>query len=198
MTDWILAAVPTYGPLIVALVTFASCLALPVPASLLMLAAGGFAAAGDVSLAQVAGGALAGAVAGDQAGYWAARAGGPALLARIGRDGARGAIVARARALVAARGLVAVFLTRWLLSALGPYANLVAGAARMGWARFTAAGLAGEAVWVGVYTGAGFAFGGNLQAATDFAGALIGFLAAGAVALALGAWLVHLARAERG
>ncbi len=198
MTDWLLAAVPTHGPWIVALVTFASCLALPVPASLLMLAAGGFAAAGDVSLAAVAGGALAGAVAGDQAGYWAARAGGPALLARIGRGGARAAVVARAEALVAARGVVAVFLTRWLLSALGPYANLVTGAARFGWLPFTAAGVAGEAVWVGVYVGAGYAFGGNLQAATDFAGSLIGFLAAGAVAVALGWWLVHLAQAERG
>lgn len=198
MTDWILAAVPTYGPWIVALVTFFSCLALPVPASLMMLTAGGFAAAGDVTLASVAGGALAGAVAGDQTGYWAARAGGPALLARVGRDGARAAVVSRATALVAAKGVVAVFLTRWLLSALGPYANLVTGATRFGWLPFTAAGVAGEAVWVGVYVGAGYAFGGNLEAATQFAGSLIGFLAAGAVALGLGWYLLHLIRSERG
>ncbi len=197
MTDWVLAAVPTYGPWLVALVTFLSCLALPVPASLLMLTAGGFAAAGDVVLWQVAGAALAGAVAGDQTGYWAARAGGPALIARLTDGGSRAAVVARARALVAARGVLAVFLTRWLLSALGPYANLVTGATGFRWLPFTAAGVAGEGVWVGVYVGAGYAFGGNLEAATQFAGSIIGFLAAGAVALGLGLWLLRLARQER-
>lgn len=196
MTDWILSAVPTYGPWLVAAVTFLSCLALPVPASILMLTAGGFAAAGDLSLAAVAGAALAGAVAGDQVGYWAARAGGPALLARASANPARAAVIEKARDQVAARGVIAVFLTRWLLSPLGPYANLVAGAAHFGWLPFTAAGVAGEAVWVGVYVGAGHAFGGNLQAATEFAGSIIGFLAAGSVALGLGLWLLRLARHE--
>jgi membrane-associated protein len=198
MTDWILSAVPTYGPWAVAVVTVLSCLALPVPASLLMLAAGGFAAAGDVVLWQVAGAALAGAVAGDQAGFWAARAGGPALIARVAASGPRAAVVARTRALVATRGLAAVFLSRWLLSALGPYANLVTGATGYGWLPFTVAGAAGEAVWVGVFVGAGYAFGGNLQAATEFAGSIIGFLAAGTVALGLGSWLLRLARQESG
>ena len=198
MTDWLLAAVPGYGPWLVAAVTFLSCLALPVPASLLMLAAGGFAAAGDLALWQVAGGALAGAVAGDQLGYWAARAGGPALMSRLATTGARAATLHKARALLAAKGAAAIFLTRWLLSPLGPYANLAAGATPLGWRRFTLAGTADEAIWVGLYTGAGHAFGGNLQAATDFAGAIIGFLAAGAVALGLGLWLFRLARREAG
>lgn len=197
MTDWILAAVPTYGPWLVGLVTYLSCLALPVPASVLMLTAGGFAAAGDLALWQVGGAALAGAVAGDQTGYWAARVGGPALLDRVAKGPSRTQVVEKARHLVAAKGMVAVFLTRWLLSPLGPYANLVTGATGFGWGRFTLAGVAGEAVWVGVYTGAGFAFGGNLQAATQFAGSIIGFLAAGAVAVGLGYWLVQLARREQ-
>lgn len=196
MTDWLLIAVPTYGPWLVAVVTFLSCVALPVPASILMLTAGGFAAAGDLALWQVAGGALAGAVAGDQTGYWAARAGGPRLLDRIAKGEARAQVVDKARAFVAAKGVVAVFLTRWLLSPLGPYANLVTGATRFHWLPFTFAAAAGEAVWVGVYTGAGYAFGGNLQAAKEFAGSIIGFLAAGAVAVGLGLWLLHLARRD--
>lgn len=194
MTDWVLAAVPIWGPWLVLAVTFLSCVALPLPASILMLAAGGFAAAGDLVLWQVTGAALAGAVAGDQAGFWAARAGGPPLVARLSASPGRAAVLDRARAQVQARGLVAVFLTRWLLAPLGPWTNLVAGVAGLPWLRFTLAGLAGEAVWVGVYTGAGFAFGGNLTAATDFAGSILGFLAAGAVALGLGLWLWRLAR----
>ena len=185
MTDWFLAAVPTYGPWLLALATYLSCLALPMPASLLMLTAGGFAAAGDLVLWQVAGAALAGAVAGDQTGYWLARRGGAPLLDRLGH-GARAPLITRARALVAARGALAVFLSRWLVSPLGPYANLVTGATRFGWLPFTLAGMVGEAVWVALYIGAGFSFGSNLQAATEFAGSILGFLAAGAVTLGLG------------
>ncbi len=102
MTDWVLAAVPAYGPWLVAFVTFLSCLALPVPASVLMLAAGGFAAAGDVSFAAVASAALLGAVAGDQTGFWAARLGGPVLLARLEQDSGPAPVLAQARVFVAA------------------------------------------------------------------------------------------------
>lgn len=188
-----LSAVPTYGPWLVALATFLSCLAMPVPASMLMLAAGGFAAADDLSVWQVVFAALAGAVCGDQTGYWIARKGGAHLLDRLG-TGARAQPLARARAFVAQRGAVAVFLSRWLISPLGPYANAIAGATRMPWPTFAVAASAGEAVWVGVYVGAGYAFGDNLEAATEFAGSILGFLAAGAIAAALGWWLWHLAK----
>ncbi|MFN3845593.1 MAG: DedA family protein [Paracoccaceae bacterium] len=193
MTDTILSAVPTYGPWLVALITFLSCLAVPVPASILMLAAGGFAAAGDLDLWQVAGGALLGAVGGDQTGYWAARKGGAGLLDRVA-TGTKAHLVARARAFIAAKGALAVFLSRWLVSPLGPYANLVTGATRFDWLSFTIAGALGEAVWVAVYVGAGYSFGDNLEAATEFAGSILGFMAAGAVAAGLGWWLWTLAK----
>jgi membrane-associated protein len=196
MSDWFLAAVPGYGPWLLAAVTFLSCLALPLPASLLMLTAGGFAAAGDLSLWQIALAALLGAVGGDQAGFWAGRAGGRRILSRLARSPGRAAALDQARALVAKRGAAAVFLTRWLLSPLGPWANLVTGATGFGWLRFTLPGVAGEAIWVGVYCGAGYVFGDNLPAAMDFAGSLLGFLAAGVLALGLGAWLLHLSRRE--
>ena len=194
MTDWLLALVPHYGVWLLAGSTFLSCLALPIPASLLMLAAGGFAAAGDLPLAGAAGAAWAGAVAGDQTGYFAGRAGGTGLVARLGQ---RAEPVARASALLARRGDLAVFLSRWLVSALGPYVNLAAGAAGQGWHRFTLAAVAGEAVWVALYVGLGYAFTGNLQAAADMAADMLGLLAAGSVALGALVWLVITLRAER-
>lgn len=193
--DWALAAVPTYGPWLLAVVTFLSCLALPVPASLLMLTAGGFAAAGDLALWQLAGGAVAGAVAGDQTGYWIARKGGAGLLDRMA-SGTRAKLLHRATAFIAARGSIAVFLSRWLVSPLGPYANFVTGATRFGWVPFTIAGVLGELLWVGLYVGAGYAFGGNLEAATQFAGSILGLMAAGTVALGLGWWLWHLGKRD--
>jgi membrane protein DedA with SNARE-associated domain len=194
MTDWLLALVPTYGMWLLAACTFASCLAIPIPASILMLAAGGFVAAGDLPLPGSFGAALGGAVAGDQLGFAAGRHGGAGLIDRLG---SRAAPVARAREMLARRGGIAVFLSRWLVSALGPYVNLAAGAAGLPWARFTLWGALGEAVWVGLYIGLGFAFTGNLQAASDLALQVLGFLGAGAAAIGLGAWLVVTLRGER-
>jgi membrane-associated protein len=186
MTDWLLALVPTYGPWLLAVATFLSCVALPIPASILMLAAGGFVAAGDLVLASTAGAALGGAVAGDQAGYGAGRFGAARF---IRTDGGTAGLFARTTDMLARRGGLAVFFSRWLVSALGPYVNLVGGAAGLPWARFTLWSVAGEAVWVGLYVGLGYIFAGNLEAASAQAVNILGFLAAGVVALGLGAWL---------
>jgi len=185
MIDALLAAVPTHGVWLVAAVTFMSCLALPMPASLVMLTAGGFAAAGDLDLWQVLGAALVGAVLGDQLGYWAARLGGAPMLVRLSDGKRRAALLARATAFVTRRGVLAVFLSRWLFSPLGPYANLATGAIGFGWLRFSLAGITGEI---------GYGFAGNLTAASDFASSILGFLAASAVAAGLGGWLITAMR----
>lgn len=116
----------------------------------------------------------------------------------IDRLGARAAPVGKARDLLARKGGVAVFLSRWLVSALGPYVNVAAGAAGQGWGRFTAWGVAGEAVWVTLYVGVGWSVAGNLAAASSMAVDVLGFLAAGAVAIGALVWLVMVLRAERG
>jgi membrane-associated protein len=69
MTEIAFALVADYGVIIVFCVTFLSCLALPVPSSLLMLASGGFAATGDLALYAVGWSAFGGAVLGDNSGY---------------------------------------------------------------------------------------------------------------------------------
>lgn len=196
MTDWLVSLVPLWGLWLVAGATFASCLALPIPASLIMLAAGGFAATGDLVLWQVVAAAVTGAVLGDQAGFWAGRRGGAPLLDRLARHRARGRLIARARALMAARGGLAVFLSRWLFSPLGPYINVIAGAMRQDWRRFTLWGMAGEAVWCALYVLMGRVFAGNLTAATDLIGSALGLIAAGTVTLGLGLWLWRLARRD--
>ena len=88
MTETILALVPVYGLALIALATFLSCLALPIPSSLIMLSAGGFGAAGDLVLWKAGAAALAGAVAGDQIGYRIGQLGQRAVLGR----GVRGPI----------------------------------------------------------------------------------------------------------
>lgn len=194
MTDWLLGLVPLYGPMLLAIGTFTSCLALPIPASILMLAAGGFVASGDLSMMSTYLAALAGAIAGDQLGYLGGRVGGARFLARLGTHAAP---VAKATELLARHGGGAIFFSRWLVSALGPYVNVAAGAALLPWSVFTVWGVAGEAVWVSLYIGAGYAFTGNLAEASSMVVNILGMLAAGAVAVALGAWLLAMAKSDQ-
>ena len=196
MTDWFLGLVPVHGLWLIALVTFASCLALPMPASVVMMAAGGFAASGDLVLWQVVTAAILGAVAGDQLGFGIGRIGGASLVERLSL-GARAPLILRAQGMMEARGSLAVFLSRWLFSPLGPYVNLLSGALRQRWTPFTSWGVSGEVVWCSVYVVIGWYFAGNLSAASDLLGSILGLVATGAAVLVLGAWLLALARRER-
>jgi membrane-associated protein len=196
MTDWLLALVPQYGLWLLAATTFLSCLALPFPASILMLTAGGFAAAGDLVLWQAFLAATGGGIAGDQLGYWAGRGFGARLLARLRRDQGRDRLLARADALMDRRGKLAVFLSRWLVSPLGPWVNLVAGSTGYGWLRFTLTGIAGEAVWAGLYVGTGYGFAGNIEAASQALGSALGMIGGAGAVVALGYWLFSSAQGQ--
>jgi membrane-associated protein len=196
MTDWLLSLVPQYGLWLLAATTFLSCLALPFPASILMLTAGGFAAAGDLVLWQAFMAAAAGGIAGDQLGYWAGRRYGRAFLARLRKDAARDKLLARADAMMDRRGVLAVFFSRWLVSPLGPWVNLTAGSTGYGWPRFTLAAVAGEAVWAGIYVGTGHVFAGNVEAASEMLGSVLGLMAGGGAVLALGYWLLAASRTD--
>lgn len=194
MTDILLGLVPVYGLWLLAVVTFLACLALPVPCSILMITAGGFVGTGDLVLWQVMGAAIGGAVLGDQLGYRIGLWGGQGLLARLAEDPAKGRLIRRAVALMEKRGALGIFLTRWLFAPVGPWANLAAGAAAYPYLRFTLWAVAGECVWVGLYVLLGYGFAGNIEAASDMAGSVLGILAGVAAMLGFGYWLTQSQR----
>jgi membrane protein DedA with SNARE-associated domain len=189
MSDWILLSLADYGLPLLFLTTALSCLALPVPASLVMLTSGAFSASGDLALVPTALAALAGALIGDQLGYFIGRAGQTRLHGHLDRYPKRAALLARAVSLLRHRGGAGVFLSRWLFSPLGPYVNFAAGAAAVTWPRFTLWGAAGEALWVSLYVGLGYAFADNLSAVAEFASDISGLLAGLAVMTGSGLWL---------
>lgn len=197
LTETLLALVPEHGAWLVGVITFASCLALPVPASLAMLAAGAFAATGDLTLASVAGLALAGAVLGDQGGYLIGRKG-SGLLDRASRNPARARMLASARTRLAEQALATVYLSRWLFSPLGPWVNLAAGATRLDWRRFTLGSITGEATWVALYVGLGWGFAAQVDRMGELLGNLGGAILAGTAALFLARALWRRAARGRG
>lgn len=189
MTETFLTLTATYGVWIVMASAYLSCLALPIPTALVMLAAGAFAAAGDLTFSTLLAAALIAAILGDQTGYWIGRLAGPPVLARLARAPGRARLIARAQEAVARDGGFGVFFSTWLFAPLGPWVNLVAGAAGLGWLRFALWDAAGEAIWVTGYLSLGHAFGDRLDALVSLMGNLSGFLAAGVVTLALGLML---------
>ena len=189
MSDALFQLVADYGVWLLAVSCFLSCLLVPIPTSLLMLAGGAFVASGDLDLGNVLAGAWLGAVLGDQTGYHIGHQS-AGLLDRLSTGHPkRAATLAKARALVARRGAIGVFFSTWLVAPLGPYVNFIAGATGLGWGRFTLWDAAGEAIWVLAYIGLGYAFANQLSAVADIASSASGFLVAGAVALGLGALL---------
>lgn len=183
--DAVFAAVAYYGSTALFAVTFLSCLAVPVPASLMMLTAGAFAASGDLVLSSAVLAAYAGALAGDQAGYLIGRSCAGPLERWAAARRSRDLLLRRARASIEAWGGVGVFLSRWLVSPLGPYVNFAGGAGLMHWGRFSAWGAAGEAVWVGLYVGLGYAFAESLPLIAEFAADFNGVIAGAVVAAGL-------------
>ncbi|SNT24396.1 DedA family protein [Tropicimonas sediminicola] len=189
MIDTLLALVPFYGLFLVGGVVAVSCLAVPLPSSMLVMASGGFAAAGDLVLWQVITVAFAGYVIGDQVAFHMARWGGAPLLGRMKTRPARAKLLERAEALVARWGAAAVLASRTIVSPLGPWTSYVSGAAGLGWRTFTLAAIPGAALWATAYAMLGFLFADQIA---DIATVIVdgaGLILAAAVAIGSGWWL---------
>jgi len=194
MNDLLLSLVVDYGGALLFAVTFLSCLAIPVPSSLLMLAGGGFVASGDLTLIDAAGAAYLGAVLGDQTGFQIGQRAGPMIKVKLANAPKRAALHQKATALTDRHGGTGVFLSRWLFSPLGPYVNFAGGAADLNWLRFTMWAAIGEAVWVTLYVGLGYTFADRITDLADILGNASGFMAAGVVTFGLGYWLLTAAK----
>lgn len=194
MSDVFLGLVADYGVPIVFCVTFLSCLALPVPSSILMLASGGFAATGDLSLAAVLAAAFLGAVIGDNSGYWIARASGDRMDRWLENHPKRAALRRKSEAFMEKWGGSSVFFSCWLVAPLGPYVNYVSGLTRFTWVRFALWGVAGEIVWVSLYVGLGYAFADNVTSIASIIGNASGLISAIVVAIGLGLWLWNVSK----
>ena len=193
MSEDLLYLLSEYGLAILAVVAAASCLGAPLPASLVMLTAGALAASGDLNPAAVLATAFGAAILGDQTGFLIGNlASGPAE--RVMRWPKIKPAADQAATLIARRGAWAVFLSRWLVSPLGPYVNVIAGALGVAWVKFTAASVLGELIWVGGYVGLGLAFSSQIGDIAALAADLSGFLALTVVAILLGRYLWRTAK----
>ncbi|MBI3970533.1 MAG: VTT domain-containing protein [Chloroflexi bacterium] len=187
------ALLPTYGYAVLGAASFAGAVGAPLPVTFLLLAAGALASEGVLQLVPAFAAVLAAAVAGDCMGYAiGAYAGRPLLVGAGPRAGLTGERLAAAERAFAKWGGGAVWITRWLLTAVAPAVNVLAGANRYRFPGFLLFDALGEALWAGGYLGLGWAFGDVWSELEDLVGSVTGLAAAVAavVILALVSWRV--------
>lgn len=191
MTETFMALVPQFGVYLVGMIVFLSALAIPLPGSMLVMVGGGFVASGDMELVPVLAAAFLGVVLGDQTAYTLARQGRTAVMERMRRSDKRARQIDRAEALIRRRGMLAVFLSRTVLSPAGPYVSYVSGAGGFGRLGFSMAAIPGAVIWSAFYVGIGYRFADHLSEIASLIGNALGLITAATVLVLMGLWLIR-------
>ena len=194
ITDQVLAALLVYGlPVLFGVILICS-VGVPFPVSLVLVAAGSFVEQGEMKLWQVVAVASAAAVLGDQIAYGLSRWGGRRLINRISRRIGAEDKIKQAHALTKRWSGAGIFVSRWLVTALGPWVNVASGIAAYPWQRFLLWDVLGEVLWVILYVGIGYAFSNRVQAVAEILGNLTWVMVGLIVTVILGWQLVRSVR----
>jgi len=186
ITDQVLAALLLYGlPVLFGVILICS-MGIPFPASLMLVAAGSFVQQGEMNLWSVIAVASMGAVLGDHVAYGLARWGGRRLVGRLSRRIGVEENLKRAETFSRRWSGTGIFLSRWLVTALGPWVNLTSGIARYPWQRFVLWDVLGQVLWVVLYVTLGYVFSDRVQALVEILGNLTWVVVGLIVAVILG------------
>ncbi|MBN1219737.1 MAG: VTT domain-containing protein [Anaerolineae bacterium] len=179
LTELFLTGMITYGPPALGLALLLGALGIPLPSTLLLLAAGAFVRQGVLDGVTASGLGLLGAVLGDSASY----AMGYFARGWVQRRFGQSATWQKAEATFKRRGGLAIYLTRFLLTPLAIPTNLIAGGSGYPYWRFLGYDVAGEFTWIVLYGGVGYAVGSQWelisQFISDFSGLLVGLVILG-------------------
>jgi membrane protein DedA with SNARE-associated domain len=177
LTDLLLNGMATYGAAALGLVLLLGALGVPVPGTLMVLAAGAFARQGTIDWRAALPVGLLGAVIGDSASYAMGRFTSGWVQHRFGQTVAWQTAQCRFNQ----RGMLAVYATRFLFTPLAIPTNLIAGGSGYNFQRFFTYDVAGELTWLVLYGGLGYAFGSQWSAISQTISSYSGYLAGLAV-----------------
>lgn len=189
MTDYVLALIPQYGLIVVFAVTVIACLGVPLPAAMLALASGGFAATGDLTLWHVIVVTLLSFILGDHIAYFIARAKGAKLIEWLKGKKRLEPVVNKGENLLQSKGNLAIILSRTVISPAGPWVSYICGATGFSWLPFAFSAFIGASCWTVVYVFLGYFFAGNLSAVTDLISNMLGIIVAGIGVVVAIIWL---------
>ncbi len=164
MNDRLLELLFTYGVVVLGPILLLSAIGVPLPGSILLVAAGAFASGGQLSFPLLLVTAIVATLIGNGIGYWIGLQGGEAATTRWAkRFRISNANIERAQNLFARYGGLSVLFTRFPLSPLSAIVNVLAGAARYSIRTFVLLNLIGVTIWASVYAGLGYAFGASWE-----------------------------------
>ncbi len=153
---------------------FVAAIGIPLPISFMLLAAGAFATLGDFNVFLLGGIALTASVCGDSVGYLIGRLVGIRVLKWLERPYRFNLISAqtlqKSQYYFSKRGGWAIFLSRFIISALGGTINLLAGAEMYPYRRFLLFDICGEACGAIIFLTLGYTFGASWEAIGDVIG----------------------------
>lgn len=189
LSDTLLTFVINYGAPVLALVIFLAAAGIPLPSTLMVVAGGAFVRQGVLTLETAFALCLVAVLLGDSLSYALGRFARGWVLRRFSDSTAwRSAEIQFQR-----RGGLAIYLTRFLLTALAIPVNWVAGGSAYAYPRFIALDAAGELTWLAAYGGLGYLFGTQWEQISDllsnFSGLLVGVLVLGVGLYALRRWM---------
>jgi membrane protein DedA with SNARE-associated domain len=184
MSDFLLTQIINYGSPLFGLFLFLGALGLPIGASVLLIAAGAFSQQGILDWFSTALLGLLGAVLGDAISFGIGYYASDWVNGRFGRS----SVWKSARDTFDSRAGMAVYLTRFLITALAVPTNLIAGGSGIRFRRFMTYDTLGEMTWIILYGGLGFWFGSQWEVVSDFISNFGGLLL-GIVLLIGGSWL---------
>src|SRR5437867_2352036 len=151
MHETIAQLVASYGYVVLFLIVGLESFGIPLPGETALVSAAAFAATGRLNIIGVIAAAAAGAIFGDNAGYWLGRKGGLALLHRHGRRfGLDETKIARAHRFFERHGAKTVFLGRFI-ALLRSWAAVLAGVACMPYRTFTIYNALGGVIWATIF-----------------------------------------------
>ncbi|HEY0756118.1 MAG TPA: DedA family protein [Ktedonobacteraceae bacterium] len=192
LLPYLLTLLQEYGYPILWLSIFIGALGIPLPNTLVLLAAGAFAALGNFNFALLTLVALSAFVAGDNAGYWIGRRWGSKILHWLEGRLIKQTTLERSRSYFDRLGGWAVFSSRFLVSALGGAINLLAGAQLYPYRRFVVYDTAGETLGALLPLTLGYICGASWDALGDVLGSFSFFIVALLIALFLSAQTTRL------
>ena len=184
MADFLLTQIINYGSPFVGIFIFIAALGVPIPATLVVIAAGAFSRQGLLAWHITGLIALASAVLADCLGYGLGYYARKPVLRRFGSSERW----QKAERFFQRWGGMSVFVTRFLITGIAGPVNIIAGTSNLRFRTFFVFDLIGEAIWVFGYGGLGYLFGSQWEAVSDFLGDMSGFLL-GVVILGIGIWL---------
>jgi membrane-associated protein len=195
LNAFFISALQQYGYPVLWLIVFVAAAGAPISGSLLLFAAGAFAALGDFNIVLLFPVALSAAVMGDNLGYFIGRRVGSPLLVWFERQKRFRFIspraLARGRVYFKRRTAWAIFITRFLIVVLGGPINFLAGVEHYPYRDFLFWDVSGQILGAIIPLGLGYAFAASWEEVASIFGAFSTLFLALLVAGALSLWFVR-------